>query len=273
MKRKLSAFLFVIILCFGTAISAFATETDGITDQYNRVIDMADLLTDSEEAALTLKLDEISTRQNMDVVVATTNDSEGCSVMEYADLLYETCKFGYGDGHDGLLLLISMEDHDWYISTCGYGFTAFTDAGIEYIGNKIKSDLSDGNYAAAFSSYADLCDDFITQARTDKPYDSGNLPREPLSLIWIPIALVIGFVIAQIVVGSMKSKLKTVRKQAAANSYMKNGSMNITDSRDLYLYRTVTRVKKADESANNSSGSSTHASSSGTTHGGGGGKF
>lgn len=270
MKKKISVLLFVIVLCLSTSLPTFAAETNGFVDAYCRVVDTADLLTDSEKTVLISKLDEISLRQNMDVVVATTNDLEGYSVTEYADLLYETCEFGYGSGNDGLLLLISMEDRDWYISTCGYGITVFTDAGIEYIGNQIKSDLSDGNYAAAFSNYADLCDDFITQAKTGEPYDSGNLPREPLSFIWVPIAFVIGFVIAKIIVGNMKSKLKTVRKQAAANSYMKDGSMNITESRDLFLYHTVTRTERP---KNNSSGSSTHTSSSGTTHGGGGGKF
>lgn len=270
MKKKISVLLFAIVLCLGTAIPAFATETEGFADEYYRVVDMADLLTDSEETALIEKLDEISLRQNMDVVVATTEDLEGYSVTEYADLLYKQCQFGYGDSNDGLLLLISMEDRDWYISTCGYGITAFTDAGIKYIRNQIKPDLSDGNYAAAFSEYAELCDDFITQARNGDPYDSHNLPSEPLSLIWIPIAVIIGFVIAKIIVGNMKSKLKTVRKQAAANSYVRNGSMNVTESRDLFLYQTVTRAEKP---KNNSSGSSTHTSSSGTTHGGGGGKF
>lgn len=270
MKKKIFVFLLIVTLCFGSAFPVFATESEGFADEYYRVLDMADLLTDSEEAALISKLDEISVRQNIDVVVATTADLEGYSVRDYADLLYEQCLFGYGENKDGLMLVISMEDRDWYVTTCGYGITAFTDAGIEYIGDLIKSDLSDGNYADAFSSYAELCDEFITRARNGEPYDSGNLPRKPLSLVWIPIALVIGFVIAKIVVGSMKSKLKTVRKQAAASSYVKDGSLNVTESRDLYLYRTVTRTERP---KNDSSGSSTHSSSSGTTHGGGGGKF
>lgn len=271
MKRKISVFLFVIILCLGTAMSAFATDSDGFSHQHSRVLDMADLLDDSEEAALISKLDEISLRQNMDVVVATVNDLDGYSVTEYADTLYEQYDFGYGNSKDGLLLLISMESRDWYISTCGYGITVFTDVGIDYIGEQIKSDLSDGNYAAAFSSYAEICDDFITRARNGDPFDSDDLPREPLSLVWIPIAIVIGFAIAIIVVGNMKSKLKTVRKQATANSYVKDGSLNITESRDLFLYHTVVRTPKP--KSNSSSGSSTHTSSSGTTHGGGGGKF
>ncbi len=271
MKKKISAILFAIVLCLSATISVLTVAADGFANQYSRVVDMANLLTDSEEAALIEKLDEISLRQNMDVIVATTEDLEAYSIIEYADRLYDNCQFGYGSDKDGLLLLISMEDRDWYISTRGYGITAFTDAGIEYIGEQIKSELSNGNYAAAFTSYAELCDDFITQAQSGKPYDKGSLPRKPLSLIWIPIAIIIGFVIANIVVGNMKSKLKTVRAQASANNYMKSGSMNITDSRDLFLYRTVTRTEKPKESS--SSGSSTHTSSSGSTHGGGGGKF
>lgn len=271
MKKKISILLFVFALCLSMPFPTYAAD-NGFADAYYRVIDMADLLTDSEEATLITELDEISQRQNMDVVVATTDSLEGYSVRDYADTLYDQCGFGYGSNADGLLLLISMEDRDWYISTCGYGITAFTDAGIDYIGEQILSKLSEGEYMAAFEQYGELCDEFITQARSGKPYDKGSLPREPLSMIWIPISLVIGFVIAKIAVGSMKSELKSVRSQAAANSYVKEGSMNVTESRDMFLYHTVTKTEKP-KNDSSGGGSSTHRSSSGRTHGGGGGKF
>ena len=60
----------------------------------------------------------------------------------------------------------------------------------------------------------------------------------------IPISLVAGIVLSLIVVGTMKSKLKTVRFQAAANNYVKAGSMNLTESRDIFLYNTMTKQKK-----------------------------
>ena len=276
MKKKLFTLLLVLVLCLAAAVPVLA-DNEGFADEYYRVQDMAALLNGSEEEALNEKLDEISLRQNMDIIVATTEDLNGYSVREYADMLYEQCLFGYGSDKDGLILLISMEDHDWCISTCGYGITAFTDAGIEYIGEQITPDLSEGNYVAAFSSYAELCDDLITQAKAGNPYgvddgdgDSTEPASQPLSLVWIPVALVIGFIIAKIIVGNMKSALKTVKMQTAANSYVKSGSMNITESRDMFLYHTVTKTAKSKSS---SSGSSTHSSSSGTTHGGGSGKF
>ena len=144
--------------------------------------------------------------------------------------------------------------------------------GIEYIGEQIKPDLSDGNYSEAFQTYAELCDKFITQAREGKPYDNGNLPQKQLSGLWIPACIIMGIVMALIVVGSMKGQLRTVRFQPAANSYVKRGSLKITESRDMYLYHIVTRTPKPIENER-SSGSSTHESSSGSTYGGGGGKF
>lgn len=269
MQKRITDILRILVLCVCMTVPAFAAEPEGNAGAPYRVMDMADLLTDGEEAALNEKLSEISVRQNMDVTVATTDDLEGSSPMVYADELYEACNFGYGSGKDGLLLLISIEDNDWYISTYGYGITVFTDAGIQYIGRQIRSDLSDGNFAAAFDAYAALCDDFITQANTDRPYDRGNLPREPLSLIWIPVSAAIGLVLSIIVLVWMISRMKTVRFQAAAGSYLKQNSLKITESRDMFLYRTVTKTERP----KSSSGSSTHRSSSGTSHGGGGGKF
>ena len=121
---------------------------------------------------------------------------------------------------------------------------------------------------------ADECDDFITQAKTGEPYDIDNEPQKPMSWIWIPISLVAGIVLSLIVVGTMKSKLKTVHFQAAANNYVKAGSMNLTESRDIFLYNTMTKTKKEkNDSSSGGGGSSTHTTSSGSTAGGGGGTF
>jgi uncharacterized protein len=67
-----------------------------------------------------------------------------------------------------------------------------------------------------------------------------------------------------------KGQLKSVALQKRATDYMKPGSLNITDSRDFFLYRHIDRTEKAEKSEG---GSSTHTSSSGNTYGGKGGKF
>ena len=271
-QKKITAVLAALLLAILFCIPAAAAggDEEGFADEYYRLMDMADLLSDAEEQKLLNALDEVSERQKLEVVIITTDTLEGSDIVSFADDLYDYCQYGYGTNRDGVLLLISKENRDWYISTCGYGITAFTDAGIQYIGGQMKSDLSAGNYAAAFRTYIEKCDEFITQARTGKPFDKSSLPRSPMSAIWVPISLIVGIAMAVITVGGMKAQLKTVRFQPEAKNYIRDGSLNITQSRDLFLYRTVTRTEK---SRDEDSGSSTHTSSSGTTHGGGGGKF
>ena len=102
-----------------------------------------------------------------------------------------------------------------------------------------------------------------------------NLPDEPFAVgINLLIALAVGLVAGVLVTGNMRRKLKTVRKQDRAASYVRQGSMKLTNQRDLYLYREIHRTERPKETDSGSSGgSSTHTSSSGSTHGGGGGSF
>ena len=254
-------------------VESFSEHSTIILNELTRVVDMADLLDNSEEAALLSMLDEISIRQELDVVVVTVNTLDGKTPMDYADDFYDYNGYGFGENRDGVLLLVCMEDRDWRISTSGYGITVFTDAGIEYISEKFLPDLSDGNYADAFTTYAELCDEFITQARTGEPYDTNNLPKEPFNVFTsLLISLAVGILVSLIVTGKMKGKLKTVRMQPAAEEYVRKGSMLVTESSDLFLYSHVDRRAKSKDN-DSGGGSSTHTSSSGSSHGGGGGQF
>lgn len=57
----------------------------------------------------------------------------------------------------------------------------------------------------------------------------------------ILICLAIAVAAAFIVTGVMKAQLKSVRWQNTAGSYIVPGSFCLTHSRDLYLYKNVTR--------------------------------
>ena len=258
MKRIMIVML-ALILCLSLFVPAMAQSTPHLVDE-------ADLLSDVEEAQILSMLDAISNRQGMDVVLVTADTLDGKSPQEYADDFYDY----NGYSQDGILLLISMEDSDWWISTSGYGITAFTDAGIDRMGELFVPSLSAGDYGEAFEIYADTCDEFITQAKVGDPYDIHNLPKEPFSFFRsLLICLVIVFVFALIVTGIMRGKLKTVRFQSGAANYVKSGSLNVTHRQDLFLYRDVKRTPRPKDNG----GSRTHMSSSGRSHGGGGGKF
>lgn len=271
MKKRILTIAMVFALGFSGGMTVSAEDYIPEERQLPRLVDEADILTDSEEEELSDTLDEISESQECDVAVVTVDSLDGEDVTAYADDFYDYNGYGMGSGDDGILFLVSMEEREWAISTYGYGITAFTDAGQDYMADQFLPDLSDGNYAEAFTTYAELCDELLTQAAKGEPYDVDNLPKEPLSKSWIWKSIIIGAIIAFVITGYMRMQLKTVRKQMSAMSYVKDGSMNITNSRDMFLYRRVTRTAKPKDTG--SGGSSIHTSSSGRSHGGSSGSF
>ncbi len=243
-----------VALCVCVLLAMFSF---GASASSPRLVDTADLLNPTEELALSAKLDTISEQYQMDVVIVTTDSTDDKSAMEFADDYYDY----NGYRQDGVLLLISMEYRDWWISTTGKAINAIHDSAIEDIEDRILEDLSNGFYAEAFDAFIDKCEYYIDGAINGFPFDFG------FNLI---VALVVGFVAALIVTLIMKGQLKSVRCQSAASSYVKEGSFCLTQSYEMFLYRQISRTRKE---TNSSGGSSTHRSSSGRSHGGGGGRF
>lgn len=94
-----------------------------VAEDEMRVLDFADLLSDEEEEALNEKLNAVRARLEFDVAVITVEklDDGYSESLVYANHLYDSLGFSCGGNDDGILLLISMEERDWAISTCGYG--------------------------------------------------------------------------------------------------------------------------------------------------------
>lgn len=262
--KKIALTVFTLLFLIASLVTVFADRNLPL------LIDDADLLTDSEEKLINSKLERISEDQQCEVAIVTVYSLDGKTFTEYADDLFDYNGYGYGDGDDGILLLVSMEDSDLDISTHGYAITAFTDIGLNYMADEFVPYLTSGDYEEAFSLYADLCDDLLAQARNGSPYGGKNISRssgdKSFSFSRMLISLAIGALFALIITGIMKSKLKTVRFQPEAASYVRKDSLNITVSRDLFIYRKVDR--RAIPKNNSSSGSSVHTSSSGRSHGG-----
>ena len=275
MKKRVTCILFGILFCLLLFLPAIAANELRAKDSHpSRLVDEADLLTTTEKEQLLTKLNEISERQQVDVAVVTVNSLEGQTATAYADDYYDNNHYGMGNNDDGILLLVSIEEREWRITTYGYGITAFTDAGLDYISEQFLPDMSDGDYASAFKIYASLCDDFITKAKTDQPYDNSNLSsrtyEEFFASYSIPVSLGIGIILSFIMTGIMRSKLKSVYSQTEASDYIKEHSLKITKQYDRFLYRHVSKTARPKE---RDGGSSTHTSSSGRSHGGSGGSF
>lgn len=270
MRRKVFLTAAVILAVSLLSLCAYA-------ERGPRLVDDAGLLDQEEFNALTSRLDRISEDQQIDVVIVTVNSTGNRSLEEYADDFFDYNGYGYGDDYDGVILVLDMGRRDWWISTCGYGIYALTDAGISKLGELMLSDLSYGNYYGAFVTFADGCDTLFTRAKEGNVYDDEYYSREkePYNVFGnLILSLIIGFVVALIIVSGQKKGLKGAVPRNNAMDYVRNGSMNVTVARDLFLYKTVTFVvRQSSSSGSRSGGSHTHTSSSGRTHGGGGGHF
>lgn len=244
--KKCIIILMALALCVGLAVPALAAEAP-----QPRLVDQAELLSQSEARQLTQLLDEISTRQGVDVVVVTADSVDFRDSKSAARSIYKSN--GYKD--DGVILFINMDERDMTILPLGQAVAMFSVAGQDYIADRVQPELSDGDYVGAIRTYGELCDDFITQAKSGDPYDDHNLPKDPYPvLLWLAISLVVGLVVALIVTGVMRGKLKSVRFQSYAADYVRPGSMNVRESRDLFLYRNVTRRPRPKPSSSGSSG-------------------
>ena len=60
----------------------------------------------------------------------------------------------------------------------------------------------------------------------------------------VVISLIISLVIAFVVVGSMRSKMKTVRRQSGASGYTKDGSFKLEVNTDTYLYNKIEKTAR-----------------------------
>ena len=226
------------------------------------VVDQADLLSDEEEKQLVARLEEISDRFVLDLAVVTVTDFGGKTPEAFADDFYDYNGYGRGEDADGALIVYkpgAAGQRRLQISTCGKAIDALTDAKIDSILNGIKDYFINEDYIGGFNAFADQCDDAF------------EIEFNPsVSPFWIPICLIIGFVIAFAITKIRTNSLKSVRKKVDASDYATG--VAVTDRSDVFLYRNVSKTPIPKDTGSGG-GSSTHTSSSGRSHGGGGASF
>lgn len=263
--KKLISLAFVVAMVLSISLSVFA-ETP-------RVVDGADLISDSTAAELETKIAEIATTYNFDVVIVTENSIGDKTPTAYADDYFDYNGYGYGENRDGMLLLVAMDQRGWAISTRGYGLTAFTDYGTDYIGEEVKASLTNEDYDTAFTDYVNLSEEFLAQAAAGEPFDVDNTKTSSGDILFtILIIALFSALLATIVTMILKSQLKTANKQGLANQYVRNDSFKLTNQRDIFLFSNVVKSPKA-QNNNGTGGTTSHTSSSGASHGGSSGSF
>lgn len=250
----IGAYMDAAVLYFPELTAAAETTEAAMPENEQFLYDEADLLTDSEEVTLVEKLKDVSRACNAQLVVVTIASMDGGDIDSYVDYLYDSMGFGYGENHDGVLLLVCMDPREYRILSNGYAGTAIGPDQIDTLCDFMETYLPNGHYTSAFHSFVDQSGEFLEYYLMGSPFKVGKS---------LAISLIIGIIAGLIVAFILKGQLKSVRKQDQAYGYVKPGSMTVNIQYDIFLYQTVTRTKKQERVESTSSGSGDTARSKG----------
>ena len=155
-------------------------------------------------------------KKRITAILAAAIITVGASVPAFADSDFNTA------GNDAQVLLTAQEAQaDTALDT----LDAISDDSAAVV-------LSDNYDTAAINETGDTEDD-----------DSDKAPIATRDIvIAVCISVVVGIIIGFI--GSGKSKLKSVSYQSGAADYVVPDSFKLNDSRDVYLYSTVTKTER-----------------------------
>ncbi len=275
MLKKISCLILTISFVLLFSITAFASK-----DMPN-LVDDANLLSTEEYDEVLEELVDVSDKFGINIAVVTVNGTNGLGIREFADNYQEEhyTREESNEPIDGALLIIDMNEREWYVTTCGEGERAFTDYGISQLNDELNTYFQNGDFAGAFKTFANTSDRYFEAERNGEPIDINNGPThepEPISVLgWIIraiIAIAAGFGLSFAVTASMKKKMKTVVPVKDAENYIDTEKSKLRRSSDRFLYNNLVVIPLPRDNGPRG-GSSTHISAGGFSHGGGGGHF
>lgn len=279
MIKKISAFLLALALCIALPLAVLA-DTSAV-----KLIDEAGLLSSSEYDEVLGKLEEVSSKYDVDIAVLTVNGIFGKTIRDFSDDYYDEHGYGTGEDKSGVLWVIDMNSRESYISTSGEGISAVTDYGKDLLAGEVNPYLSNGDYKGAMIAYAETMDEYFEKERAGEPVDTygGTEPEDRETPAGAYAAggvgsVAAGFGLSFAATGGMKRKMKSVRRQTSASAYADPHGLRLTENTDRYLYHRIVAIplprNDGPRNGMGGGGSSVHMSSSGSMHGGGSlGKF
>lgn len=252
--KKLLRILVLLVFLVGLAVSGWAAPS--------LVSDQAGLLQPQEVKILQQSLDQVNRKYQVRLAVVTVKSTGGVKTGQFANAVLDKIRDSNSKGN--MVMLLSVKERDWYISTDNGMRKMITDkAGIKALSEKFLPDLKKNHYPEAFDQYAKGADELLAYYQKEgKPFDPADR-FNPLALaIAAAVSLGIGFLVRRILIGQMNNVLPALE----AGVYLDRDSFQLENSRDTYLYMNVTRQAK-------SKNESSAADSRDEDHGGGGGKF
>lgn len=245
--KKIMQLVMLICSLFVMSVSCSAA--------YPSVVDTARLLNTNDKNAVTATINQVEKKYNVRTAVLTIRDSKVNDVGTYAN---NWLNRNYKDGINGnMVLVVNMANNKFYIATDNKMRTRISDSyGVKDLGNSAANMLSKKKYKEAFQAYAIAADKHLAYYATNKKAmapapvapTAAKAPAEKKkggnTGMAVGGAVLVGAIAAFVYGGSLKASMSNVAAAVQADQYMKEGSFNITEREDNFLYFTYTRVKK-----------------------------
>ncbi|MBQ7492224.1 MAG: TPM domain-containing protein [Clostridia bacterium] len=267
MKRKWICLLLLLAALLCLSVPA-AAEVSGYV-----LFDNDDFFTDEELSELNDCAFGIAERYGCGIYVVMLEDyteyTDG-DVRDCAELVYTEFELGWGEGHDGVMLLLSMADRDYALIAYGdKGNASFTDYGKDVLSDEFLPYFRYDDWMGGFRAYQDACKDFLRQAEAGEPVDDygysdygySDEPHEMSDGTKAGITVAAPSLAALGVCQGMKRKMKSARRQTDARRYVSQG-LHLYANQDTFTHRTETRRVIQTEQRSHS-GRGTTVSSSG----------
>lgn len=249
MKRKLLLCMLAISLLVAMAIPSLALADD----ELYFITDQAQLLSETQWQTLEQQATNISNTYVCGVYVVIVEDYRdyGTSMKNANDQIYNAYSLGSGEEHDGVLLLLSMDDRDYYLRSYGqWGNYAFSNEGFDQLEDVFLDDFEYNNWYDGLVDYLSESEAFLASAMQGEPRgEEGKILFDLLMIVGIPCLAALAVCMV------LKGQMKSVRKQANATDYMKLDENVLRIREDRFTHTTETR-RRIESSSSSGSGDS-----------------
>ncbi len=242
-KKVIVSLLFALCLLLGMTAAAYADA------QIDYVSDYAGLLSDAQRRDLNDRAAEIADEYNFGVFVVVVNDYKSYvngSIADFSENVFHRYGLGRGQKEEGVLLAMSMNDRDYDIYAHGdFGNYAFTDYGKDQLANSFLDDFRRNDWAGGFRDFIRTSGDMLEKARNGQPVDTW-IPDQAetgprMTLGKLLVSLGVGCLTGGATVSGMKRQMKTAVRQSGAANYVAQGGVRLSNKRDDFVNRSVTR--------------------------------
>jgi uncharacterized protein len=263
--------LFAVILCLILLLPMVSLAA------LKHVSDQAGTFSPHEQEALNNRMEALYEKYGFDLLIVTTNSSDGLPTWSYAEQYYERFR-DPSVTPDGAAFVFNFGYGEYDEAARGKGKTILGSAGEAELQNLLSPYLPERDYYRAMMAYTDYVerkvDRYAVQDASGR-YILGMEARKPTIgesiasvardyLLYIAIA---GLVIGVLVSLYFKSRLLIARPESGAASYVVPNSLSVYQSQDIYLYQTVTRTRIQENKSSGGKGGG------GSSFGGGGGGY